>query len=718
MRRFRFAAPVLMIALLDTQVALAVEPPSRLFTPEGHGRRGDGYFPDDDVRLITALSDVVTPHIEWAKPIQGGTVRVLAVSHKVDGRWPVELAQRFDFVVTTVYGHAPDSLGAYPERGLFVQGTVDVEARLLQAMNEPIDVIVSNMPLNALGEKVKGRIEELMARHVGYIGPCDGFDRTGWERLDDAAVRMVCDAVPLKGLRLLGGRFASSAAAAGQIMAVWRGPQGQNAVDLSAYPRDGEKPDADRLQFSFLPSVEQEAWCSLMGRAVLWACGRWTSEDAPALALPAQPIDQSGLPLSVPVKPEGVRFQLRIWDEDGRVRKLGDDGVIPRLPAGRYFVGLQAFREDAVARWSLTCLDVAAPVSVAEVVPEKSCVRRDEAVRASVRLSSDPPGGSRLLFEILDNYGRCVFRKEQPAQREAVIEGDARESLHMYNYVNAVLVGADGEAISEKRHAFFIEQPSPPTDDLSMMVWEASASFDPVERQILQRFAGLGANAALRGARNGSMDTTSLEACTMSNVHPIIYVTKLNAPQVGEDGIRQPCITAPDFRELLKSTLARQAQAFAQFSPLAYSLGDDQHYVSPGQDVCWSPSCRARLAAWAQAKYGDLERLNEAWGTTYSSFDDAVPIKSVEALPAARQAPASQYKPLCHWLDHKLFLDTMVADWHREMADAIESTDPGAVAWYDCTVEGWPRPGSGFDFWQLAAKSKFCVNYLNPIVHD
>ena len=65
---------VLLIGLLAGQVC-SQQVPSRLFKPEGHGKAGVYYFPDDQVRRLTALHDVVMPHIVWAKPLYSGRLQ-------------------------------------------------------------------------------------------------------------------------------------------------------------------------------------------------------------------------------------------------------------------------------------------------------------------------------------------------------------------------------------------------------------------------------------------------------------------------------------------------------------------------------------------------------------------------------------------------------------------------------------------------------------------
>ncbi|MFO7973509.1 MAG: beta-galactosidase trimerization domain-containing protein, partial [Candidatus Hydrogenedentota bacterium] len=373
--------------------------------------------------------------------------------------------------------------------------------------------------------------------------------------------------------------------------------------------------------------------------------------------------------------------------------------------------------EEQFTGWRFECIEVTAPSAIAEITLTNRHVSPEATVEATVRLANLPPEGSLFIFDVLDNYGRSVYRETRKATQATTFTGPVNESLHLYNYANVKLFDMQGALLSEMRQGFYVEQPNAPTDDISLMVWEACAAFEPFHRRMLRRFAELGTDAALIGARKGTTNTSQAEACAMSNVHPLLYVTRLAGPKVGEDGVRQPTITSDGYKDPLKATLKKQAEAFKPFSPFAYSLGDDQTYVYPGQDVGWSESYRAILAKWAERQYRTVEALNEAWGTSYNTFAEVEPIRRAEAFKAVLAEPPD-FSGLCHWVDHQLCQDSMLAAWHREMADIIEAVDPNTVSWYDCTIQGWPQPGTAFDFWELGRQSRFAVQYLNPIVHD
>ena len=318
--------------LLAATVAIADVPASQLFSAEGHGRKVDGYFPDDDVRRITALHDVHTPHLSWATPLAGGPVRVLAIAAKSDGRWPVELAQRFDFDVRTVYGHDSGRLGAPPDKGLFVQGQRDVESRILKALADDIDVVVCNIAWDALGETVHKRIASYMRGGMGYVGPQEGIAQAELAPDEKTAAALIAETVPLAGLDLLGRTYPAPEAAAADMLAVWTGQDGHRVADISGYPRDGGKPDTARLQHHWLPRAEQEAYYSLLGRVILWVARPAVSCASVVAAGNKTAVFARGdLPLDFgPHQQTANAHAMRIWDADMRPVFESVERVLPR----------------------------------------------------------------------------------------------------------------------------------------------------------------------------------------------------------------------------------------------------------------------------------------------------------------------------------------------------------------------------------------------------
>jgi len=689
----------------------AAEVPSQLFRQEGQ-ELIPWYYPDDELSRITALPDAVTPHIEWTKSPDARTLRVLAIAHKANGRWPIELLQRFAFEITTVYTHSADHLGARSTDNLHLpqcrigQRPWDVEARILAAMNDPVDVIINDVKLEVLGEKIAGRLKALMARGVGYVGPSEGLDLAGFARAEDVEREVVHAAVPFHGLTEMTKTFESPAAAAGEIVKLWAGAESRVA-DLSGFVWEkSDVMDPERLQYAWLVDMQWETWCSLTGRTAYWAAGQ--KSVGMKVAWPTEPIERSSMPCRIVAGSEGdTTIFMRVWDADSRLRHQGEGSTIPQLPAGRYFVGLQQISDDRVSDWSFQTFEVTASTGIAAIELDNPHKHLDDTIHAVIALTGEPEAGSALQLEVLDNYGRSIALEKKPAAQRLEFKAALKESLHIYNYVNAILLDRDERPIAERRQAFYIRQPVPPHDDLTTMIWDPDGAPNIHRRILLDQFAQLGMRAAL-GER----------PLALANTHPVHWVLKLKGVGSDEAGVTSPNLASPDHISGTQAQMKGKAKEFEPFSPLFYYLGDDVRYLAYGQDGGFSPEARTSLAVWAKEIYGDIEALNQAWGTTYADFDGIEPVRHAEMLAALREADRPDYSRLCHWVDHQLHQDLVFSGFIRALGDAVNEVAPDTRSNVGSSVVGWAWPGSGIDFWKLTENKRLGMQYPNPWVHD
>lgn len=706
-RKTLLATVTLFVCSLSVQAQL---PMSRIFKPEGHGGGGTYMFPDDDVRRVTALDDVVTPHLKWGKPLLGGPVRVLALAHKEQGRWPIELKQRFDIELTTIYGFNREVLGSKSGRniGMFVQDQADVEARVLQALNTELDVIISDFEIKALGDKVLERLTYLIKNGVGYIGPTDGLDMTGFKSDTESELAMINATVPFDGLRALKKAFDTPETAAGKAVKLWENKSGGHIADLDGYPRDGEYPDANRLQYLDQIDMEWESWSAVTGRILLWASGRVEAESLLKVDWPRLPVPRNKLPRNLPVKTNKIKansLSVDVWDLDGRLHYHGDKARIPVLPADKYFVRVTILQEGKVRDWTFGTIEVSSPVEIASIKLDEKYKDLNQPVTASITLSKQPPKNNRIVVEGLDNFGRVFSTSGHPSVKELNVEVDTSRSMHIYNYVNVKIIDSKGRIVDEDRHSFFINQPRPDKDDLSWFIWGGADGFEPRRRILLKQHARMGASGFLE-----KQDTVS-----MVNAHSVLWVYHLKGITMDEEGIISPTLTDPGYADSQIGQIKETAKKFELKSPLFYYLGDDVKYTEYEQDGGWSASGRKALAEWAQNHYETIENVNQAWGTEYASWQDIEPVKRLEALS---EIEAGNYAPFCHWIDVQLYEDKMFSDFYRAMSEGVHDVAPNTPSNMGSSMVGWTWPGSGLDWWNLAEDKDLVFQYPNPWIHD
>lgn len=704
---------------------------AQVFTQDATGERPGEHFPDDEPRRVQALPDVITPHVRWAKPYAEGRLRALALASRTDGRWPLELAQRLDLDLQVIYAFDSEHLGS-SDPGFVAQGPRDQEARLLQALDRPLDVVLFGVSPRLLEEKARKRLRERLEKGTGYVGPLEGlFPEADLKPSARPAQQFVENYVPVRGLRHLRAGPETAEAAAGQALVELydRRPQGRLAV--LQFPRDSEAPPPDRLQVPGLLLMETEAWQSLFCRTVLWAArrdgaeGSWVTDAIATIERSSLPAKLATLePAACEKAGPEAHVHLSLWDADGRLERdqeipLAEREVrIPRLPAGDHFYGLWLRQGESVLDWRFGCFTVTSPLRIAEVRLDRRYKRPEEQIQATLTLTADPPVGSRVRLEVLDNFGRAVAMATLPAQREMAFTAPLAASRTIYNYLNARLYDRDGELWHEARQSFYLAQPPLPPDDFALILF-GGGGFAPLQQQYLRRYAELGVDACL-SSQQGSLDESWEQSLALANLRPLPYLTQLSWEGATEDGRRLGLVLAdPDQLAYLEGFLQKQVGLFSRYAPIAYSLGDDQQYVGFGEhDIDWSPPTVADLQRWVQAKYGTIEAVNAAWSTTYRSFSEVQPIRRAEALAAARREENPDFGPLCHWVDHQLHANHLVTQWHARLAKAIQEVDPTARVGYGSIIEGWPSAGRGFDYWDLTEETRLHGQYPNPMFNE
>jgi beta-galactosidase len=85
--------------------------------------------------------------------------------------------------------------------------------------------------------------------------------------------------------------------------------------------------------------------------------------------------------------------------------------------------------------------------------------------------------------------------------------------------------------------------------------------------------------------------------------------------------------------------------------------------------VCYGDEAAERFRAWLRARYGDIDGLNEAWGTAfwsqhYASFDEILPPRRMPYHPNPTQS-----------LDWRRYSSDLLLDVYREQRDAIRAVD-------------------------------------------
>ncbi|WP_407319163.1 beta-galactosidase [Isoptericola halotolerans] len=150
--------------------------------------------------------------------------------------------------------------------------------------------------------------------------------------------------------------------------------------------------------------------------------------------------------------------------------------------------------------------------------------------------------------------------------------------------------------------------------------------------------------------------------------HPEI-LPRLADGTVLYQGARQAyAVTHPLYREYALRMTTRMAERYGDHPALALWHVDNEIGCHVPRD--YSESATAAFRVWLVARYGTIERLNEAWGTAfwsqrYATFEDVLP-----PLVAPMFANPTQQ------LDFDRFSSDALLDYYRDLRDTLREITP------------------------------------------
>ncbi|PIX42204.1 MAG: hypothetical protein COZ56_09865, partial [Armatimonadetes bacterium CG_4_8_14_3_um_filter_58_9] len=119
-------------------------------------------------------------------------------------------------------------------------------------------------------------------------------------------------------------------------------------------------------------------------------------------------------------------------------------------------------------------------------------------------------------------------------------------------------------------------------------------------------------------------------------------------------------------------------------------------------DLCWSKTCLAAFGDYVKKAYTDLNSVNREWGTTYKTWDEAMPLTFQKA---------KETKAYARWVEHRLSSNQVFAGFYRNSGEALSANDAGARAGFDGGV-GLEYPNSGGDWWTLSRNMGILQCYI------
>ncbi|NOZ24207.1 MAG: hypothetical protein GXP25_24290 [Planctomycetes bacterium] len=671
-------------------------------------------------------NEVVTPHVEWAKPYAKGTLKILALAPRWDQRETVELAQRLDIDHDTICFSSASQV--YDPRELEIYGSYELYgypprsamtelSRLRKALEEgQYDcMLIGGIQMDLLPRYFFDTVMKKVSDGMGLLVTGRGKmfrDLLDGKRLTDQS--FIVQGVPLDHLPVLKD-YSQEPGAKNALFDSY--VYGKGRVLIANYPAGGRyrniylTPPVGTDQ-GFKPP-DYEYFQSMVAKAVLWAARKQGDLRVKTIAADGGVCIESGgvakgVDLSYLVHDRGL-----LEEATGKLHVDVPTGQsvhrvkIPRLKPGEHFLDVFVRKDGKILDWGTGYFVTESDVAIDSIQINPGERKEGAKLTGRVLLRNSPAAG-KVRVELWDNLGR-LLRVAQSAvdgnTKEIPFEFKLPRALTILHKVRAMLVDQKG-LVDQKEQE--VPVPDSRWDDWSFLVWSSGGNNvvrDGINYVNSQWGVDAIDNTGLTGG-NAEMAALYCRNAARHGLRSVPYITRIASMQETGD-IRTPCLTDPTYLKKWTEGLKERARGAAPYGPLGYTLGDENFLVHRKLDVCFSETCKADFRTYLHKIYGTLDALNQEWGSSYKAWDDVEPIH----LQKARDT-----KQYARWADHRMHMEEVFTRAHALGRKAIREVDGRARVGFDgvFSLDSW----HGYNFYNLCQACDLCQVYrqrLNQI---
>ncbi len=577
--------------------------------------------------------DIETPHVNWAKPLHGRPIRVLAVPSVAEGRTLVELAERLSLDLTTVSIDAGFDVnkwtmalgrdyGARADKNDFslLYGYLEQEL----TSDKPFDVVL--LQTSHGWDALTPRSREALARRVregcglvwirpftSELSPLEPeqpvaepshpyaelepgkTEASPWRRVADHYITkpIPVETFPFDYLedylyRPAPGATVLVASASGHPVIATR-DVGKGRVVGLGYHNDGLSWRMPMAARHYVASESWEAFYAMLCRALIYAARR--ESDAPAdWQVPSPPQRQT---------------------------------VVSDLKTGSKVI---AEGDEVEATWS-------APEPV------------------TVQLSD---GFGRVIAQATGT-NHATLKAGRPLTHSGVLDAGGAKIPVQYAASNRAW------------------------DDYEVILpWFGPHSYQPWMPTLDEQFRKAGITTLASPERNFKI----IASAGLSEIFGVYaysaesYAERKAAYAKTKDKKylrRNVVLQDPDFVDRLQRALHERLDPLTPLKPLAYYLADESSLTTytDAFDVGWAPAALAGFRQWLRGQYDSLDVLNTSWGTSFTDWEKVVPMTTEEAQKHGNFAP---------WADHRAYMESAFVKALGEARQIVREMDPGAPA--------------------------------------
>ncbi|WP_336973704.1 beta-galactosidase [Sphingobium aromaticiconvertens] len=199
----------------------------------------------------------------------------------------------------------------------------------------------------------------------------------------------------------------------------------------------------------------------------------------------------------------------------------------------------------------------------------------------------------------------------------------------------------------------------------------------------------------------------------MTQKYPEVLRVDSDGRRLGHGGRRQFSISDPHYRQLSRDIVSRMAQALGrEANVIGWQIGNEY------TDESYDPAARAAWVDWLKARYGTLDKLNDAWTTAYWS----------QTYSDWTQVPFNTDKGNPGWmLECKRFITSQWVAFQKNQLDAIRAhalpaqfitTNLGGLGWANRFDRYAINRDLDFASWDNYVGTGHLKSYRNGATHD
>ena len=619
----------------------------------------------EELELDHTLSmEFETPHVKWAKPYAGGTLRVLLFCNGrgTVPREGVELMQRFDMKIDAVFWRRIVDTTKEGWHG----GDLGLQ-RMLRLVEKPYDcyVFLGIRPDQLTSEMQFKVLEPIIKGGKGIV--CVGVNDARILKPERKLAKLppfLAQAEPRGAFRVGKGR----------------------GVALAGVPS---------IEYAHGWQLQYESWQERFGRAIVWAAGRepemqltWGRAVVWLRAGEATTADIPALKWTNPRK-RPVKVTQELLDAHGRSivssvssapldRPKGAE-TFPRNPwhidVGDYLYAVTIRSNRGVEAWARRLHRVQWPdFAIDEFALDRNWGEVGGKIGGIVALAK--PAAAKdmaLVIRLRDRRGRILAEHRMKDMTAGTFELPVQPWYPMLVRVEAAVV--DGKVTRGSADAWF-RVVKRHRGRFNFLMWDVPSG--PTGPYAEESLARLGVTLQLRGG------APPLHVAA-HDIAWVPYTTRI-LEKHGKDGLMQPqCWNDAAKVQAFVGGLAEKYRGARQHGVFVYSLGDENHV----RGSCRSPHCLQAYRRYLKEIYGDIGKLNASWGSTYKSLDDVQLL-----LPDDNEAAeAKRRKNYPRWFDRQAFRSWNYVEYCKQFVAAYRTIDPKSRTGF----EGAGRFGSGDD---------------------